>query len=349
MRKKGFTLIELLVVIAIIALLMGILMPALARVRLIAYRMVCGSNLAGIGKAVMLYAGDSKESYPLPGIKRPAVYAQSGKIFNWTGNEGGADKGGCYGSKTCGTGVVGEATIGSLFYLLVKYEDLAVKQFNCKGDVGIKIFKLSEYTVTPAVDDFAKAWDFGEQPGRYNSYSYNFPYANPSDNCTNYQVTSNSKADSPLAADRPPTLDRNVDYIIGGGTQGGDTNPAGGDTPWVKWDTTTPASYQDPSRVYNSFTHQREGQNVLYNDGHVTFETQANVGVDDDNIWQRWTDTPPSTSIPSTGERQCGGYFPQLPPPGSTSYVSYPARAADSDAFMISEPVTAGNPPGGGG
>ena len=60
MKKKGFTLVELLVVIAIIALLMGILMPALARVRMIAYRMVCGANLSGIGKALLLYAGDSR-------------------------------------------------------------------------------------------------------------------------------------------------------------------------------------------------------------------------------------------------------------------------------------------------
>jgi prepilin-type N-terminal cleavage/methylation domain-containing protein len=53
MKKKGFTLVELLVVIAIIALLMGILMPALARVRQIAFRMVCGTNLSGIGKAML--------------------------------------------------------------------------------------------------------------------------------------------------------------------------------------------------------------------------------------------------------------------------------------------------------
>ena len=68
MKKKGFTLVELLVVIAIIALLMGILMPALARVRMIAYRMVCGSNLSGIGKALLLYAGDNQEAYPMPGV-----------------------------------------------------------------------------------------------------------------------------------------------------------------------------------------------------------------------------------------------------------------------------------------
>ncbi len=56
MRRRGFTLVELLVVIAIIALLMGILMPALSRVRQLAYRLTCGTNLAGVGKAMLIYA-----------------------------------------------------------------------------------------------------------------------------------------------------------------------------------------------------------------------------------------------------------------------------------------------------
>ncbi len=67
MKKKGFTLVELLVVIAIIALLMGILMPALARVRQIAFRMVCGTNLSGIGKAMLIYSNDYDDEFPRAG------------------------------------------------------------------------------------------------------------------------------------------------------------------------------------------------------------------------------------------------------------------------------------------
>ena len=58
-KQKGFTLIELLVVIAIIALLMGIMMPALQKVKETAKETICKSNLRGIGLAVLLYIDDN--------------------------------------------------------------------------------------------------------------------------------------------------------------------------------------------------------------------------------------------------------------------------------------------------
>ena len=79
MKRKGFTLVELLVVIAIIALLMGILMPALARVRQLAFRMTCGTNLSGIGKAMLIYANDYEDELPRAGGRN----TQWGQTPNW--------------------------------------------------------------------------------------------------------------------------------------------------------------------------------------------------------------------------------------------------------------------------
>ncbi len=318
MKKRGFTLIELLVVIAIIALLMGILMPALARVRQMAYRMVCGSNLSGIGKSMLLYAQDNDGDFPRSGGKlsywKTAV-AGTGHILNWEGLTEAAAFGAPPDSPP--------ATIGSCFYLLIKYADVGPKQFICKGDVGADVFELSDYTPTIAKD--TDAWDFGKGPGKHNSYSYHMPFNISDTSTTCYPLSTSSNPASPVCADRNPFLDKNAEGADG--TADGYVDGFKTDEDSPTWDAIY-RKYRDDDKTQNAAAHQREGQNVMFCDISVRFELRPNCGISNDNIWKRWPNATPTDVEKQVGTLDIGG---------ATQKTGLFAPRKEADAFLVGE------------
>ncbi len=263
MRRKGFTLVELLVVIAIIALLMGILMPALSRVRQLAFRLTCGTNLSGIGKAMLIYANDYEDELPRAG----------GRNSTWgaLNNFAGATRQQAYNVGANGEG--GKATISSCFYLLVKYAEVTPKSFVCKGDSGTTEFKLSDIIGTSGVTsstELIELWDFGTQgstgtAAKSCSYSYHVPFGS-------YALTTSSEPGFAIAADRNPWL----------------KSPAGEAATWASFKpdlTGYTGGTTETAKAGNAVSHQNEGQNVLFLDAHVDFEKRAYCSLEDDNIY----------------------------------------------------------------
>jgi prepilin-type processing-associated H-X9-DG protein len=64
LKGKGMAIAGFAVPVIVLPIMLAILMPALGKSRQLAHRLMCGTNLSGIGKAMLIYASDYDEKYP---------------------------------------------------------------------------------------------------------------------------------------------------------------------------------------------------------------------------------------------------------------------------------------------
>lgn len=252
----AFTLAELLVVLAICGVLFWLLMPSLNRRGCggPSKRLVCGSNLKGIGTSMKIYANENSDQWPVP----PFDETQIGAI-DYTLPAGGG--GGSVRSpdplqeSVGGPGGARQLTTTRALWMLVRSGDVTVKQFICptSGDTDDPTMWIDA------------AYDFAGP--RHVSYGYHVPYGphetRPREGVDNRMV---------LAADKGPY--RTADVAVP--NQELSAVVTSGSTYVMR-----PADWA----AFNSPNHAQEGQNALFADGHVTFHKAPTIGVDGDNIY----------------------------------------------------------------
>ncbi|HEX8523637.1 MAG TPA: prepilin-type N-terminal cleavage/methylation domain-containing protein [Tepidisphaeraceae bacterium] len=240
MNGRAFTLIEVLAVIGIIAILIGILLPAMEKVRHRAYIADCASNLRQIGAGISMYCNENHGSYPrtryVPGAPvAKGTGASAPDPFNPSGPA--------------------PNDVTAAWYLLLRAPaKLPAVCMLCPYD------DVNEFE--PDKGDPLKHGNFSSYKKNLG-YSFANPYPDAAAAKAGYHLTNRISAQFPVAADLNPGIS-------------GKNNDVTAAKPRAPWSQTKRA---------NSQNHEKDGQNVLFGDGHVDWKDAPLVGIGGDNIY----------------------------------------------------------------
>jgi len=325
MKKKGFTLIELLVVIAIIAMLLAILMPALNKVKKIAQRVVCGTNLKGLGTAQSVYSNDYEDQFVRQG--------GSATTINWSRFTPKFDD-----PTKKWTGATTTLSVGASLYLLVREADVSPKSFVCggggqsvydgKNTQGADLVELYDFG-NPAFLD-KNSQPCGKGPMEHVSYGYHQPYGR-------FAASGASSASFAIMGDRSPWFDPKLKEDVYASVTG-DTY-TGLITRMGPYYDTTQTVERFQIQVANAYAHGREGQNVAFGDGHSEYTKTSDVGVKHDNIYTKQAvPAPPSEDPVRRGLTAVGTYVaPTFAAPSTSTPIADVANVANLQPYTSTD------------
>ena len=239
-----------------------------------AYRMTCGTNLSGIGKAMLIYANDYGDELPRAG----------GSSSQWTGRV--ADWAAPTRQDACGVlpdGTGGHVSISASLYLLVRYSEVSPKSFLCEGtnrkspEKGVTEFKAGLYRTANPKAELIDFWDFGPDPTKHCSHAYQMVYGAS-------RLTIAAPAGFAVMADRSPWMNSPSAKARDFSAFRPEIPPFNGTS--------------EQAKNGNTFRHEAEGQNVLFLDCHVDFEKRPYCGLDEDNIYTSWDGQDRTRGVP---------------------------------------------------
>jgi hypothetical protein len=227
-------------------------------------RTICATNLKGLDTAMNIYAFDYDDEFPKQGGSGNAIWSETTDDWQnpakmWTGDN--------------------KVTIGASLYMLVREADVSPISFICPSSTQVAYEGQNS-----GIPELTNLWDFGsvnfENTGPKNcvSYSYHMPYSN-------YAADASSPSSFAVMADKSPWYDSQL-------RKGEPT-----DFEWkqrvgyIVWDDSIRGDRDWQIEVGNAQTHLRQGQNVSYGDGHISWEIRSDVGFANDNIYTTKTDS----------------------------------------------------------